>query len=144
MANAVTNIAPATTVPAAAKPEPALKAQPQPAVPAAPAPLPVVPGGKASPASGQRLPVADTTPPAHGDAIQLESVVQGVNKYLRDNARKILFQYDPNTNKESVTIVNPATGEVIRQIPASTAIATAQNLQATGFLSPGLFVDENT
>jgi uncharacterized FlaG/YvyC family protein len=90
------------------------------------------------------LPVADTTPPAHGDAIQLQSVVQGVNEYLRDNQRKILFQFDPQTDKESVTIVNPATGEVIRQIPASTAVATATSLQQTGTLSPGLFIDENT
>jgi uncharacterized FlaG/YvyC family protein len=143
MANAVTNIGPATPVPTAHVPEPAPKAQSHPAVPAVATPA-LVPGGKASPTTGQRLPVADTTPPAEGDAIQLQSVVQGVNQYLRDNQRKILFQFDPQTDKESVTIVNPATGEVIRQIPASTALATAAALTQTGSLSAGLFIDENT
>lgn len=100
--------------------------------------------GNNSPAKGAALPVATpSAPPAQGDLIQLQSVVQGVNQFLRETQRQILFQFDPQTDKSSVTIVNPATGEIIRQIPSSQAITTGETLQQAGLLTQGLIFDES-
>lgn len=101
-------------------------------------------GGNNSPSKGQALPPAQTGGVStQGDLIQLQSVVQGVNQFLRETQRQILFQFDPRTDKSSVTIVNPATGEIIRQIPVSQAITTGETLQQAGLLSQGLIIDES-
>lgn len=96
-------------------------------------------GGNRSPSGDDALPGAAAA--AQPDVLQLAAAVAGVNRFLRDSQRQILFQFDPHSGKESVTIVNPATGEVIRQIPTSKVIATAQSLQQGGILLPGLFID---
>ncbi len=97
-------------------------------------------GGNRSPAGGESLPVAAAQP--QPDVIQLTAAVAGVNRFLRDSQRQMLFQYDPQSGKESVTIVNPATGEVIRQIPSAQVLSTANNLQEAGILLPGLFIND--
>ncbi len=97
-------------------------------------------GGNRSPAGGESLPVAAAQP--QPDVIQLTAAVAGVNRFLRDSQRQMLFQYDPHSGKESVTIVNPATGEVIRQIPSAQVLSTANNLQEAGILLPGLFIND--
>jgi uncharacterized FlaG/YvyC family protein len=104
---------------------------------------PAATGGNGAPSGGQSLPAAATTPAAQGDLIQLQAVVQGVNQFLRNSQRQIVFQFDPQNDKEQVTIVNPATGEVIRQIPAVQVLSTAQNLQQAGDLMTGLILDES-
>ncbi|GEM_PF-4519190 len=101
-------------------------------------------GGQRAPQGGESLPApAAIEPAAQGDLIQLQAVVEGVNRFLRDSQRQMVFQYDMKSGKESVTIINPATGEVIRQIPAAQVLSTAQNLQQAGILMPGLFIDES-
>jgi len=146
MANAVTTIGPAA--PAAPVPASVPAGASQPALPVAGV-QPVLPvpaaaaGGQGAPQGGQSLPVPESVPPAQGDLIQLQSVVEGVNRFLRDSQRQMVFQYDMKSGKESVTIVNPATGEIIRQIPAAQVLATAQNLQQAGMFMPGLLFNES-
>ncbi len=149
MANVISSVSAAVPTPAVT-PAAATPAVHVPSIPVAGvAPTPpaqaAANGGNSPPPSGQSLPAASapTVPPAQGDLIQLQAVVEGVNRFLRDSQRQIVFQFDPQTDKESVTIVNPATGEVIRQIPAAQVVSTAQNLQQAGILMPGLFLDES-
>jgi hypothetical protein len=142
MANVVTTIG--TAAPAVPTPVPAPGGAGVPAFPVAGiAPVqPVAGTGGNAPQGGQLLPGPALAPAAQGDLIQLQAVVEGVNRFLRDSQRQMLFQYDLKTGKEQVTIINPATGEVIRQIPAAQVFTTAQNLQQAGILMPGLFIDE--
>jgi FlaG protein len=101
------------------------------------------PSGNGTPSGGQPLPAPAPAPAAQPELIQLQAVVEGVNRFLRDSQRQMVFQYDPQSDKESVTIINPATGEVIRQIPSAQVLATAQTLQQAGILMPGLFINES-
>jgi uncharacterized FlaG/YvyC family protein len=144
MANVIQSVAPAT--PAPAIPVIGVSAHPSAAPVTAQAVEPVVPvqtgnpGGNRQPAGGDSLPAQAAA--AQPDVVQLTAAVAGVNRFLRDSQRQMLFQYDPHSGKESVTIVNPATGEVIRQIPSAQVLQTANSLQEAGILLPGLFIDE--
>jgi len=103
-------------------------------------PLPVAGrGGNPRPPAGETLPAAAPAP--QPQLIELQAAVDGVNKFLRDNEREMLFQVDLKSGRTVVTIVNPATGDVIRQIPAAAAIAAAANLQQAGLPVAGLFVN---
>ncbi len=143
MANVIISVGPATPVPAppvtGGTVLPGARSVPVPAIaPVAPVPE-VGSGGNRSPSSGDPLPAAAAA--AQPDVLQLKAAVAGVNRFLRDSQRQMLFQFDPHSGKESVTIVNPATGEVIRQIPSSQVLSTANSLQQAGILLPGLFID---
>lgn len=145
MANVIASLAPAT--PAPSIPVAAVGVHPSAPPVAVSAVAPVAPvqtggsGGKGSPAGGDLLPAS--TASEQPDVVQLTAAVAGVNRFLRDSQRQMLFQFDPHSGKESVTIVNPATGEVIRQIPSAQVLATASSLKEAGILLPGLFIDES-
>lgn len=148
MSNVVTSIGvpvPASPAPVTSAANVAGNALPLPVAgvkPVTPVPA-VLSGGNGAPSGGQPLPAPAPQPLAQPELIQLQAVVEGVNRFLRDSQRQMVFQFDPSTDKESVTIINPATGEVIRQIPSAQVLSTAQNLQQAGILMPGLFIDES-
>jgi uncharacterized FlaG/YvyC family protein len=97
-------------------------------------------GGNPPPTGGETLPAHAAT--AANEVIRLTAAVDGINRFLRDSQRQMVFQVDVRSGKETVTIVNPATGEVIRQIPSAQVMASARSLQQAGILMPGLFLDE--
>jgi flagellar protein FlaG len=99
------------------------------------------PGGNTAPPAGDALPAARAAA-ALPQMVQLQAAVDGVNRFLRDNQRQILFQVDTKSGQTIVTIVNPATGELIRQIPSAEVLAAASNLQQAGLPMAGLFIDE--
>ena len=109
----------------------------QPALPAAA----VGHGGNSAPQAGEVLPAHAAA--AQASAIQLQAAIEGVNRFLRESQRQMVFQVDLKSGQETVTIVNPATGEVIRQIPSAQVLATAANLQQAGMPMAGLFIDEH-
>jgi hypothetical protein len=144
MANGVTNVSsglPVTvstvpgTPPSGNGPAQAVK----PVAETAPLP-PIGQGGNASPPAGDGLPGHDAAaPPTLG---QLTAAVEGINRFLRDTQRQFVFQVDLKSGKETLTIVNPATGEVIRQIPSAQVLDAAANLQQAGMPMAGMFIDE--
>jgi hypothetical protein len=122
-------------VPSGAEPvQPVHAVQPTPPVQA------VAPGGNPPPQPGRPLPGQEQGPLPQ--LIQLTAAVEGINRFLRDSQRQMVFQVDIKGGHESLTIVNPATGEIIRQIPSSQVLAAAANLQQAGILLPGLFLNE--
>ncbi|HUO95031.1 MAG TPA: flagellar protein FlaG [Steroidobacteraceae bacterium] len=137
MANGVNNVG-SPTPNAVAAVHPAAPAGSVAPVPAGPL-LPV--GGKPAPQAGDPLPAARAAEAAP-QLIQLQAAVDGVNRFLRDTQRQILFQVNMKSGQTVVTIVNPATGEVIRQIPSADVLAAAQNLQQAGMPLAGLFIDQ--
>ena len=86
------------------------------------------------PASGQSVPVGAT-------AAQLGAAVDEINVFLRANARQFVFQLDSSTGKSQVTVVNPQTGEIIRQIPDLHALQLAQTIADTGMPLTGMLMD---
>ena len=72
---------------------------------------------------------------------QLTAAVEGINRFLRSNQRQMVFEIDLKGEHQTLTIVNPATGEVIRQVPAVQVVQFASNLQQAGILMPGLFLN---
>jgi flagellar protein FlaG len=109
-----------------------------PAVPAAT----VGHGGNSPPPAGATLPAHAAA--AQSGVIALQAAVEGINRFLRDSQRQFVFQVDLKSGKETLTIVNPATGEVIRQIPSAQVLEAAVNLQQAGMPMAGLFIDERT
>lgn len=144
MANGLSNMGFGTPTVTPALPAAAagsVPAQPVGAVrPAAPVPA-VAHGGNSNPPAGEALPVGHAAAP-EPQLVQLQAAIEGVNKFLRDNQRQMLFQVDLKGGQTRVTIVNPATGEVIRQIPSAEVLSTAANLQQAGLPLAGLFIDE--
>jgi uncharacterized FlaG/YvyC family protein len=98
-------------------------------------------GGNSAPPAGDALPAHAAA--AQTSVIQLQAAIEGVNRFLRESQRQMVFQVDLKSGQETVTIVNPATGEVIRQIPSAQVLATAANLQEAGMPMSGLFIDEH-
>jgi uncharacterized FlaG/YvyC family protein len=99
-------------------------------------------GGNPPPPAGETLPAHAAA--AQAGVIALQAAVEGINRFLRDSQRQFVFQVDLKSGKETVTIVNPATGEVIRQIPSAQVLEAAANLQQAGMPMAGLFIDERT
>lgn len=130
MATTVTTISTVPAVPGVSASGPALP------VPPAVAPSPVSDGGtgQSLPASGQSVPPAATT-------AQLGAAVDEINVFLRANARQFVFQLDSSTGKSQVTVVNPQTGEIIRQIPDLHALQLAQTIADTGMPLTGMLMD---
>jgi len=122
-------------VPATATPQvPVQAVQPTPPVEAS------ARGGNPPPPPGQPLP--GEVPAVQPQLIQLTAAVEGINRFLRDSQRQMVFQVDLKGEHETLTIVNPATGEIIRQIPAAQVLQAATNLEEAGIFLPGLILDE--
>ena len=144
MASGITNVISSTSAPTASVQGPAAP-EIGPAEPVHPVTPPqkvqtAEHGGNNPPPAGDPLP-----PHAHAptpDAALLAAAVEGINRFLRESQRQMVFEIDLKSGKNTLTIVNPATGEVIRQIPSAQVLSTAANLQQAGILMPGLFLDE--
>jgi uncharacterized FlaG/YvyC family protein len=89
------------------------------------APTVVVPqSGNVLPRSGR-----PASPPA---ATQLRAQVQLLNKYLNDSGKPDQFRVDPSSDDKLIQQVNPATGEVIAEFPASEFAALARSVGISG------------
>ena len=98
---------------------------PPPATARAPAP----PGdsGKAAPAGGKELPARPAP-----TATSVQQAVAQVQNYLRENQRQLQFQVDDTSGRTVIRVVNPANGELIRQIPSEEVLQIAAAIDAEG------------
>jgi flagellar protein FlaG len=97
--------------------------------PAKPVPVADAAGGNSLPPGGS------TTPDARQAAVpNLEVAVQNLNRFLKESDRSLEFKYDKSAGRTIITIVNPSTGEVIRQIPPEEVLAAADRLRGSGSL----------
>jgi hypothetical protein len=83
--------------------------------------------------SGNVLPRSGrpAAPPA---ATDLRSQVQLLNKYLNDSGKPDQFRVDPDSDDKLIQQVNPATGEVIAEFPASEFAALARSVGISGVI----------
>jgi uncharacterized FlaG/YvyC family protein len=84
--------------------------------------------GNVLPGSGK---VAAATPPVGS---QLQAQVALLNKYLNDSGRPDQFRVDPASNGKLIQQINPATGEVVGELPADEFEALARSVGISGVL----------
>lgn len=83
-------------------------------------------GGNPVPRGGQN------PPPAPTPAADLSRAIATLNQFLAESQRSFRFQVDDATGDTIVRIVNPDTGEVVRQIPSEDVLAAAHALRTSG------------
>ena len=95
----------------------------------------------AAPASGERpvaagnaLPPGGEPPPPAPPSADLSRAIAVLNRFLADSQRSFRFQVDDASGRTIVRIVNPETGEVVRQIPSDDVLAAARALRDAGSL----------
>lgn len=98
------------------------------------APRPVA-GGKEPPDGGKAGPAVERDPPRPADVTR---AIQVIETYLRESARGLRLNYDEASGRTVVTVVDLATGEIVRQIPAEEILALARRA-ADAATVPALF-----
>jgi hypothetical protein len=90
----------------------------------APTTVVVQPGGKVLPRPGKPAPAAP--------AANVRAQVALLNKHLNDSGRPDQFRVDPSSDGKVIQQVNPATGEVVGEFPASEFAALARSVGISG------------
>lgn len=108
--------------------------------------VPVKPGAPAQPSSAaggvkrQDLPGAGQSSPqavAAGSKQEsdIKQAVQDLNNYVQSLRRDLHFTVDDDSGETVVRVMDPVSGDVIRQIPSEEVLAIARNLEkAQGLL----------
>jgi flagellar protein FlaG len=69
--------------------------------------------------------------PAPASAEAIKAAAEQIESYLRDNGRSLEFRVDKDSGHTVVSVRNPATGELIRQIPGDETLRLASALDST-------------
>lgn len=83
-------------------------------------------GGSAAPA--RRVPEANDTP---SPAVDTSAMVERLNDYMAQNRRALRFRVDQASGRTVITVVNPETQEVVREIPPEELLALGRWLDRT-------------
>lgn len=86
-------------------------------------------GGQVLPPGGKDVPVRVEAPP-----VDISRAITNLNQFLKDSQRDFLFQLDQSSGRTIITIVNPSTGEIVRQIPPEEVLNAARTLRDAGIL----------
>lgn len=62
----------------------------------------------------------------------MKAIADQLNAYARENDRALNFNIDESSGRVVVSVLDGATGELIRQIPSKQALALARNLATNG------------
>ena len=82
-------------------------------------------------------PVAKVQAPVRDLQHTLAVVAEQLNEFMRSSNRDLEFRVDDSADTTVVTVRNPSTGEVVRQIPNEEALQVMRRLNAQS----GTFVD---
>lgn len=85
--------------------------------------------GKPLPSGGSTPPLEHTKPPPPG----IERAVKQIQEFLRDSNRQLMFERDQGSGKTVIKVIDPASGEVIRQFPPEALLKIAANVESQGF-----------
>ena len=81
--------------------------------------------------SGQVLPQPGKPAPT-APATNVQGQVTLLNKYLNDSGKPDQFRVDPSSDDKLIQQINPATGEVVGEFPASEFAALARSVGISG------------
>jgi flagellar protein FlaG len=79
-------------------------------------------GGRDPAATGKKLPQVPPT------SIDVQVAADLIDRFLRDAGRALSFSVDEVTGRTVVSVRDPATGQLIRQVPSEEALRIAANL----------------
>ncbi len=91
----------------------------------------VLPGsgeGKIVPDSGNSRPVVEAVDTSQS----IEKTVEQISEFVNANARGLRFRVDDASGHTVVTVLNPNSGEIIRQIPTEEFLHLASQLRRYG------------
>lgn len=91
-------------------------------------------------ADGKTLPLNGDKEPPRAESAKIElpeepdlsRMVEKLNDFLRQSARSLQFRYDEVSGRTVITVVDAASGDVIRQIPSDELLAMAERMRAAG------------
>ncbi len=92
-------------------------------------------GGNVAPARGNNLPDSRERPEVA--RLDIERAVERLEELARNSKRGLRFAVDEGSGRMVITVINAATDEVVRQIPAEEilAIARAQRAQRVSLVA---------
>ncbi len=70
--------------------------------------------------------------------VDLSRVVEGLNRFLESSQRNLNFRVDEASGRTVITVVNPETNEIVRQIPPEELLTLARTLREAGLLFDAL------
>lgn len=93
-------------------------------------------GGNRLPHSGKASPPpeANSSLSATAPLPSLDGIVQNLNQFMSANRRDLVFRVDEGSGRLVITVMNPETGEVVRQIPPEELLSVAKTMREAGFL----------
>lgn len=86
-------------------------------------------GGESLPDGGKDVPPRAAVPP-----LDISRAITNLNEFLKDSQRDFVFRLDQSSGRTVITIVNPNTGEIVRQIPPEEVLNAARTLKEAGIL----------
>ena len=92
------------------------------------APQPVAGDGKTMPDAGKAEPVVQPVDLSES----IEKSVEQISEFVNANARGLRFRVDDASGRTVVTVLNPNSGEIIRQIPSEEFLHIATELRRYG------------
>jgi flagellar protein FlaG len=98
-----------------------------------PPPSPSQPAKETAPESGKILPPSGNKPPPAPPVQTVERAVKQIKAFLSSTQRQLDFRLDDNSGRTIISVVNPETGELIRQIPSEEILRLAASIQSGGF-----------
>ena len=85
--------------------------------------------GKPLPVSGSPPPPERSTPPP----VTIERAVEQIKAYLSESKRQLTFERNEHTGHTVIKVIDPASGEVIRQFPPEEILKLAAIIESQGF-----------
>ena len=85
--------------------------------------------GNNLPATGKPAPQAKPAPPP----VSIDKALQQIQAFLNDSKRELTFERDESSGRTIIRVIDPASGDVIRQFPSEEVLKIAAILDAQGF-----------
>jgi len=90
--------------------------------------------GNRQPSAGKPAPEGGkSAPPPPPEPVDIKRAVAQIQSFLQDSKRQLRFQFHEGSGRTIITVVNPESGEVIRQIPPEEVMDLANALPGSGF-----------
>lgn len=89
------------------------------------------------PQSGETVP-AEPAPRPEIKLPDLSRAVQNLNQFMESSQRSLNFRVDESSGRTVITVLNPETKEIVRQIPPEEVLMMARTLREAGILFDAL------